>query len=89
MTTQKAWTEFNNPGISHVNNAVFAETMTCHYAPQDSCLSSIKDIEARRPRQNGHHLADNIFQGILLITENYILNEISLKFVSEAQRVQL
>ena len=43
------------------------------------------DFNTLRPRQNCHHLADDIFKCILLNKNLWILFNISLKFVSEVR----
>ena len=43
-----------------------------------------KDFDTLRPRQNGHHFADDIFKCIFLNENIWILIKISLKIVPKA-----
>ena len=45
------------------------------------CLYCIKPINTLRPRQNGCHFTDNIFKGIFLNENVWILIKFSLQFV--------
>ena len=51
---------------------------------QSACSASISFLNTLRPRQNGHHFADDIFKCIFLNENIWILIKISLKFVPKS-----
>ena len=48
-------------------------------------LDDLAEFNTLRPRQNGHHFADNIFKHIFLSENAWISIKISLKFVPRGQ----
>ena len=48
-------------------------------------LDDLAEFNTLRPRQNGHHFADNIFKHIFLSENAWIWIKISLKFVPRGQ----
>ena len=71
--------------FSYLKNGIMPSTSDLIEQRQTCDLYQASDINTLRPRQNGRHFADNIFNCIFLNENAWISLKISLKFVPKVR----